>query len=488
VSSDASLLLVNQVLVICEFNLVSNFGIIGAVVGLSQISLAISTIFFGYTSDKYSRKKVLIIGGSIWAMGELLVSLSPNVYWLMIFRIMASAGAGSSAPVSMSLLSDIFASEKRGNSFAWWGLATTVGGIAGGGIGLAFNRIDYSFSDDAITLAERIAYIQSHYTLDVISQWRVPFLLMFFLGLVFVGLVFLVKEPKRGATESALRNVLADENVDYSKSYKIKPEDLKYIYRRKSNFWLIINFVDTIFSGLILGFVITWLTVEVGVSFEIANLGPILPFALILVGSLLWGQFYWAKRADKMVVRGDKAGRVKIAIFCGVTHIPFLIIGFLFYPNFGNRSFFKGALDLSANPIGFTTIFIIMGIILGIGLGLEFGIGPNWFASIIDVNLPEHRGTMTAAASFMDAIGRAIGAWLGGAIIDAFSLSGSTMPISDTIIFCTLTFGILSSSLWLPILKYCTKDVNEVYSIMEDRARILEQQKELTIKSNDLKK
>ena len=114
---------------------------------------------------------------------------------------------------------------------------------------------------------------------------------------------------------------------------------------------------------------------------------------------------------------------------------------------------------------------------LGLGLGIEFGVTPAWYSSMLDVNLPEHRGTMIAAAAFMDAIGRGIGAWVGASLIDLFSAApfNSTKPISDAIIFCTLTFGVLSGVLWLPILKHAKHDFKQVHDILEERAEVLKE-------------
>ncbi|MCP4763656.1 MAG: MFS transporter [archaeon] len=122
-------------------------------------------------------------------------------------------------------------------------------------------------------------------------------------------------------------------------------------------------------------------------------------------------------------------------------------------------------------------ILAVMGIILSIGLGFWLGVGPNWYASIIDVNLPEHRGTMIAMASFMDSIGRAIGSGLGGLIIEIFILQNSIAPITDTLIFSILTVGVISAILWLPILKYCEKDFKEIIDTLQERAKKLEKQK-----------
>ncbi|MBN2157446.1 MAG: MFS transporter [Candidatus Lokiarchaeota archaeon] len=480
VGSDAALVLVNQVPIMVEFGITNNFTLIGAIIAVSLVSHAICMPIFGYLADKYQRKWILISGAGVWALAEFAVYYSPrNIYIFMMFRIIGSGAAASQAPVTMSLLSDIFSSEKRGNSFAWWGLATTIGSLGGGLIGTAFNPIfDDTTYKTLETLAEKIAYIETSFSMSDIVKWRIPFLIMAAGGIFFTILIFFVKEPKRGSSEKELEQVLADENVDYSKSYRIKLEDLRYIYTRKSNFWLIINWVDTVTSGIVTSFLITWITLEVGLSFEAENLLIAIPYLLILVGFMLFGQFYFSKRGDKMVQKGDRSGRVKMAILCGVANIPALLLGFIFYPNFVNKTFFRGAVDLSANPWLFYTILIIMAIILGIGFAFVMGIAPNWYSSMLDVNLPEHRGTMIATAAFLDSIGRAIGSWFGGFMIDFFTRQGSPLPISDTIVFSTLTFGIVSALLWLPIYKHSKKDFNEIAYILENRARKLKKQKE----------
>jgi MFS family permease len=474
IGSDASLVLVNQVPIMVEFG-ITKFTTIGMIVGISLISHAICLPIFGYLADKYPRKWILIIGAGIWSIMEIAVYFSPrNVYIFMLFRIIASGAAASQAPVTMSLLSDIFSSDKRGNSFAWWGLATTIGGLGGGLIGSAFNPIFKNPAYDKFKkLAYKLFYIKANIPLDEIIKWRIPFLIMAAGGLFFTFLVFLVREPKRGSTEKELKNVLANEMIDYSKSYRIKLSDLKYIYKRKSNFWLIINWVDTVTSGIVVSFLITWITIEIGLNFDPQNIAIAIPYIGILAGFMIFGQFYFSRRGDIKVQNGDRSGRVKMAILCGVANIPLLLIGFLFYPNFGMKTFFRGAVNLSGSPWLFYTLLIVMAIILGAGFAFVMGIAPNWYSSMLDVNLPEHRGTMIATAAFLDALGRAVGSWFGGFMIDKFTSWGSPLPISDTIVFSTLTFGVISAILWLPILKHSKHDFEEVAYILETRAEEL---------------
>ncbi|MHA1561581.1 MAG: hypothetical protein ACTSPA_05595 [Promethearchaeota archaeon] len=128
----------------------------------------------------------------------------------------------------------------------------------------------------------------------------------------------------------------------------------------------------------------------------------------VLIGGII-GMFYWPKKGDKMVKNGNPTGRVKLAVFLGWAHLPFLLIAFLFIPDASNLTFLNGTIQ--ASPIGFGIGMLAMGIILGIGMNLELAVGALHYSSMIDVNLPEHRGTMIAAASFIDAFGRAIGSW-----------------------------------------------------------------------------
>ena len=62
-------------------------------------------------------------------------------------------------------------------------------------------------------------------------------------------------------------------------------------------------------------------------------------------------------------------------------------------------------------------------------------------------------------------------------MIDVFLNRGSPLPISDTIVFSALTFGLISALIWLPIYKHSKKDFEDIASILEQRAKDLERQK-----------
>jgi len=481
-SSDGALLVGNEVLIMADLNV--SVVIFGLLVGIGILSGGIFTFVFGYLSDKHPRKSLLIIGGSLWASATLLMAIAPGIEMLFVIRILATIGNGAISPVVFSLLSDMFPSEKRSNSFAWWGIASLIGGLAGGSLALAFNKIPFGDIPEQymVDLTTEMLYIRSEWP-ELIILWRMPFLLAGILGLAFTVLCFFVKEPKRGARDKQLRDSLVKEELHYA--YKIKREDLKYIFTRKSNFWLIFNFLDVVVSGFFIANILLYIQAEMGFGFtkpdhslDVVSIGQALLLVLPAIGLGLFGQFYFAKVGDKKVQRGDPAGRVKVAIMGGVLHIPFFIMAFLFTPFTGTQSFFLGSLIVP--DWGFWLMMPVVGIVLGIGLMFSFAIAPNWYASLIDVNLPEHRSTMIATASFLDTIGRSFGSIVGGLFISYFISTGTHYSVSLSIIWMTLIFGSISGLMWLPIYKYCNEDFVKVQQILEERGNKLRESQQQT--------
>ncbi|QEE17945.1 MFS transporter [Promethearchaeum syntrophicum] len=476
VSSDDATLIINEVLIVADFQLETQMASFGALLAVSQITKAFSTISFGFFSDKYNRKKLLIIATLAWFTGDIIVSFSTRFWHLFLFRVIASASAGAVSAIALSLLADLFSSEDRGISFAIWGALSLVGVGVGASLCSAFNKVEYDFDINSSNFIGRIQSIRNQNSLEIIrSSWQTPFFFFALIGLVCLILVIFLKEPKRAAKEKILEGILVNEEIDYGKFYSIKLSDLKYIWKRKTTFFLVINFFDVVLSGLLVGSLILWITVDMG--FGQLNDTPSKIYLMLFIGPLLIGgiigMFYWPKKADNMVKKGNKTARVKMAVFLGWAHLPFLLIAFFFIPDASNLTFFNGTIQ--ASPTGFGIGMLAMGIFIGIGMNLELAVGALHYSAMIDVNLPEHRGTMIAAASFIDALGRAIGSWAGLAFVDF--MQGTIFearPVSGAILLSILTFGIGSGLLWLPIYKYADKDMADVSKILEDRKEELE--------------
>jgi len=384
------------------------------------ISTAIFTIFFGYLSDKVDRKWLLFIGSFIGGIFYFFTAFTFSFALLVFIRIVAGIGIGSIMPIAFSMLSDSISTGSRSKAFSFWGIASFLGNGAGALIGGG------AIFSGSVSLP---------------WQWHLPFIYVGITGLLLGLLPLFTKEPKRGAKEDQLKSLLSNETLKYS--YRIKLRDLKNIYKRKSNFWLVVNFVDTIAPGLLVAYIlpyfINYMTVDV-----------ILAVVLIIVlAGLVVGNFGLAFLADYLYKK-NKTWRAKVAIICAILELPFLASALFLLPYYGIN----------------IVLSLMIGILLAIGLTFTFGIGPNWYGTLIDVNLPENRGTMIATATFLDQIGRAIGTMVGGYLAATFSL---LVAIQSSTFFM-----LLSIFPWIPVLFYIKHDLNEIDSILTDRAKELE--------------
>jgi len=461
---DSYLVLPNQVLIAADLGIY--FDTIGLIIGTYIIVNGISIICFGYLIDKIERKKLLLFAGVLWSFTAIMHIFIFNIVHLYITRIMAAIASGVTGPLAISYLTDLVSSDSRSKLFAGWTLLSTLGSLFAGVIALMFNQIPYDRIDiESESIRENIDFITANYS-NLLNTWRFPFLILGFIGLIFTILnIFFTQEPKRAAKDKLLEDILSNEALQYS--YRIRFSDLKSIFKRKSNIFLTINLFDVVVSGLLIAYIFPYFELEMGISFsDPLGLAAVIVL-IIIIGplGLTIGQFGLAHWGDKKVQNGDLSGRVKVATICGILNIPFILIGFMMTPNVSNQTFFLS--NISVNLFGFWLLWIIFGLFIGIGLGFSLGIAPNWFSSLIDGNLPEHRGTMVAMGLFIDTFGRALGVILGGFVVnltDSFSL---------TIIWSTLIFGIISTCFWIPLFYTSKKDYEDINEIMKERTEKL---------------
>lgn len=74
---------------------------------------AISMLFWGPVSDKYGRKKVLLLCLGLYATGSVLGVVSPTIHHLIAFRVLQAVGAGGISAVAMAIVRDSFDGRKR---------------------------------------------------------------------------------------------------------------------------------------------------------------------------------------------------------------------------------------------------------------------------------------------------------------------------------------------------------------------------------------
>ena len=100
--------------------------LVGMALGVYGLSQAILQIPYGMASDRYGRKRVIVIGLLLFALGSFVAAWASDIQWVILGRALQGAGA-ISAPVT-AFAADLTREEHRAKAMA----------IIGGSIGLSF--------------------------------------------------------------------------------------------------------------------------------------------------------------------------------------------------------------------------------------------------------------------------------------------------------------------------------------------------------------
>ncbi len=97
--------------------------LVGIAIGAYGLTQAILQIPFGWWSDRIGRKPVIYMGLILFAAGSFVAAAAPNIYIVIVGRVLQGAGAISAAV--MALASDLTREEHRTKSMAMIG--STIG-------------------------------------------------------------------------------------------------------------------------------------------------------------------------------------------------------------------------------------------------------------------------------------------------------------------------------------------------------------------------
>ncbi len=81
----------------------------------------------GWLSDKYGRKKILLLTGFLFSISAMGCALSNNFTGLIIFRLIGGMGVGIASMISPLYISEISPAKLRGRLVALYQLAITIG-------------------------------------------------------------------------------------------------------------------------------------------------------------------------------------------------------------------------------------------------------------------------------------------------------------------------------------------------------------------------
>lgn len=280
-----------------------SFGMIGLMETLRNIAQTVSAPFWGYISDRYSRKRVLIFGTGVWGLWTIAVGLVPGFTSMLIIRAISGLGLGCLMPATFSLLGDHYQQSQRGRALGVIGLVGLMGTVLG-------------------VLA--LGFVANP------EQWRWGFIGLgtaSVLSGIFIWL--LVDEPPRGAAEPELANLIthADEQ-----RYRINPKDMLDTLRIPTIWAAILQGVTGSMPWVVMGiYLINWMVRELGYSNEISFSNPAgsapLIFAMVVISAAL-SNLLGGIIGDYAETISPKYGRTVIgqfSVFIGVPLMYFFI-------------------------------------------------------------------------------------------------------------------------------------------------------------------
>lgn len=102
-----------------------------------MLAMAVFTPIYGKLADLFGRKKVLLVGATIFIIGSTLCGVVTSMEQLIFCRALQGVGAGAVMPITMTIIGDLYSESKdRAKAQGWisavWGVSGVVGPLVGG--------------------------------------------------------------------------------------------------------------------------------------------------------------------------------------------------------------------------------------------------------------------------------------------------------------------------------------------------------------------
>ncbi len=419
---------------------------------------AIFAVVWGYYTDKVDRSKVVMVGSFLSCVGFFFTVLCNDFTQLVLARIVTGAGMGCVLPLGYSILGDIIPAEERSSWFGFLAIMSSISNAAGNAMSAFLGPLNIMG-----------------------LSWKFPFIILSFISIIIIIFLIFVKIPGVGAHEEDLAALQKMEQLDYS--YTINKKELIRLLKKPTNRNLILNGFFSIVPGTILiYFMITALSDANDGFLAVLPTAIRLQTSAILAGmtgiGYLLGNIVLAGVGDQLYKK-NRRNRSLLATVTMIAAVPLILLmlvsiqkidaSFLEIMNYPDpipqdqimSYVVKTIFGIFREYPGYIAYFIFA--FLGSFLGA--GAVANKNAILIDVNLPEHRGTATSFFQLTEQLGKSITLLLSSVILNIVGSYIGMMMIGTL-------FWIPAAMLWYASVKVIENDLDEKSRILRERTQL----------------
>ncbi|MHA1731522.1 MAG: MFS transporter [Promethearchaeota archaeon] len=419
-------------------------------------------LVWGYYTDKIDRTRVIFMGAFFWCVGCIITAFSYSYFSLFIARMVTGAGLGCVLPVGMSIIADIVPEEERAGYLGGVAILSSISNAVGNSLSAFLGPLNIWG-----------------------LGWRFPFFIIAAASVLVVMLLMFAKLPKRGSTEAELA-ALQDLDLEYN--YQIERKDIVEIMKKPTNRYLFIQGFFAIVPGTILIFYIQLIftnTLFVGLPDKILLQTATIFAGMIGVGYLV-GNVVLSALGDYLFKK-NKKNRVRLGAVTLILAIPTGLVMLLMMQPI-NAPLIIQDIKIPVDPTTgeyvipddqvMSYVFAAVGAIFTrhpnyavffvfslIASFMSAGGVSNRNATVLDVNLPEHRGTGTSLFRLSESVGKGVTLALAGMLI---VLLGSTYRMLVASIF----FWVPAAICWVIALKHVTRDLEEKSMTLIERSQM----------------
>lgn len=278
-----------------------SFGMIGLMETLRSVAQTISSPVWGYISDRYSRKKVLIFGTGVWGLWTVAVGLVPDFGSMLVVRAISGLGLGCLMPATFSLLGDHFPQSQRGRALGVIGLVGLMGTVLG-------------------VLA--LGFVASP------ELWRWGFIGLGVASILTGVAIWLwVEEPPRGSAEPELAGLMTHDN---EKRFTINWRDTFSTLQIPTIWAAIAQGITGTMPWVVMSvYFINWMVTDLGfanaITFDDPNGSAPLIFAIVVIGAAI-SNLMGGIIGDYAEKRSWRYGRTIIGQFSVFSGVPLMYI------------------------------------------------------------------------------------------------------------------------------------------------------------------